>query len=284
MRELLALLLLAGAQPLAAQVPAELARERVEFAHWLATDPLSPYAAVGLQPIGRGVSIGVEPADIPLPGVPRGVITEEAGSVALTSGSSRRSLPRLRPTSLGGGYRLLVSGSSGRTLVAVYGAPRRVKSPSFYDYRPDLRFQGRLEAPERRGRFRILGLEGAETEAVEAGLLRLIVSGTEARLRVYRVGPADEEDAPLLIFFRDETNGRGTYPAGRFLELIPAGNGEYQVDFNRARNPFCAYSSVFPCPAPWPGNSVAAIIPAGERYDSDGQDAGASPPDPGSRP
>jgi uncharacterized protein (DUF1684 family) len=50
------------------------------------------------------------------------------------------------------------------------------------------------------------------------------------------------------------------------VSLAPLGNGKFLLDFNRARNPFCAYSSVFPCPAPWPGNTIAARVEAGETY------------------
>ncbi|MFN8647854.1 MAG: hypothetical protein U0104_13880, partial [Gemmatimonadales bacterium] len=73
----LALLLLV-ALPLGAQTPAaDVARERAEFTAWLAGDALSPYAALGLQPIGPGISVGAEPSDLPLQGVPRGLLKEE---------------------------------------------------------------------------------------------------------------------------------------------------------------------------------------------------------------
>jgi uncharacterized protein (DUF1684 family) len=108
-----------------------------------------------------------------------------------------------------------------------------------------------------------------ETEAVEAGFATATLGRNRLRLRVYRVGEADDEEAPLLVFFRDSTNGRGSYPAGRFVELVPQESGRYRLDFNRARNPFCAYSTVFPCPAPWPGNVIPAMIRAGERYPAD---------------
>ena len=54
------------------------------------------------------------------------------------------------------------------------------------------------------------------------------------------------------------------------MALAPAAAGRYRLDFNRARNPFCAYSSAYPCPAPWPGNTVPASVTAGERYDGGG--------------
>ena len=85
-------------------------------------------------------------------------------------------------------------------------------------------------------------------------------------LRRYAVPGATPEESELEVYFRDRTNGRGTYPGGRFVSLVPADAGTYILDFNRARNPFCAYSSVYPCPAPWRGNSIPAAIEAGERY------------------
>jgi uncharacterized protein (DUF1684 family) len=88
------------------------------------------------------------------------------------------------------------------------------------------------------------------------------------------------EESELEIFFRDETNGRGTYPAGRFVSLVPLAAGRYRLDFNRARNPFCAYSSAYPCPAPWPGNAIPAPVTAGERYAGGGVSAPSTPPEP----
>ena len=85
-------------------------------------------------------------------------------------------------------------------------------------------------------------------------------------LRVRRFPGASDDEAELEIYFRDGTSGQGSYPAGRFVSLDPIGGGRYRLDFNRARNPFCAYSSVYPCPAPWPGNTIAGRIEAGERY------------------
>jgi uncharacterized protein (DUF1684 family) len=78
--------------------------------------------------------------------------------------------------------------------------------------------------------------------------------------------PGDADETDLQIYFRDATSGQGSYPAGRFVSLTPLRDGRYLVDFNRARNPFCAYSSVYPCPAPWPGNSLSVAVRGGERY------------------
>jgi uncharacterized protein (DUF1684 family) len=265
---LAALVLLVSCQavpPLAAQVPAPLARDRAEFADWLATAPLSPYAILALQPIGEGISVGYEPADIPLPIRSRGMARETPGGVSLIGDSLRLALPRGRPVRLDR-FTLLATGASGRSVLAVYAAARGARAPEYFPYAASLVLTARLQPPERRGTFRTLGLDGAETEAIEAGFVPVTIGGTPTRLRVYRLGTEDRDEPELAIFFRDRTNGRETYPAGRFVVLEPLPGGEYRLDFNRARNPFCAYSSVYPCPAPWPGNQIGTTIPAGEKY------------------
>jgi hypothetical protein len=250
---------------LVGQAPADLDRERREFASWLETAPLSPFAILALHPVGQGISIGSEPADIPLAISARGIAREEGNRVVLDRGDQRLTLPRGRAVEVGG-YRLVAGGPPGRAVVAAFGAVRRYRAPTYYRHAPAWVVTATLEPPERRGVFRTLGPDGVETEATEIGFARFRLSEERVRLRVYRVGGLEDEEAPLLAFFRDGTNGRGTYPAGRFVELVPLGDGRYQLDFNRASNPYCAYSTVFPCPAPWAGNAIRTSIPAGERY------------------
>ena len=99
----------------------------------------------------------------------------------------------------------------------------------------------------------MLGLDGVEVDAVEAGSVVVPIGGTRTRLIVRRLPVSGGEESELEIFFRDATSGNGTYPAGRFVALVPESPGRYRLDFNRARNPFCAYSSAYACPAPWRG-------------------------------
>ncbi len=268
-RRVLGLALLLGVvatPPLPAQ-QGDLARERQEFATWLGAAPLSPYAAVAVQPIGTGIVLGPAEADIPLAGFARSVVKEERGAVTLDDGRTRRPLPRNTAVHLGN-YRFMVTGTAGRTQLVVYGAVQGTHAPQYYPPAPGVVYTVPLESPERKGTFRTLGADGLETEATEAGFITLPVAGKPARLRVYRMGSPDDDEAELQVFFRDSTNGNGSYPAGRFVTLDPAGGGRYRVDLNRARNPFCAYNSVFPCPAPWPGNTIPAAVKAGEQYET----------------
>jgi thiol-disulfide isomerase/thioredoxin len=257
--------LLAIVLPLSAQLPPDLARERTEYATWLTTAATSPFAAVAVQPVGAGLRLGPDDADIPLAGVPEFRVTEASGMVTLESPAGRRTLPRERPTAVGR-YTVRVQGPPGRALLAVFGARRGAKSPDYFQYDPALTFYARLIPPVHPGTPRLLAPDGVEVEAQEAGTVEIQVGGARVKLLVRRFPSEAGGESELLIYFRDETNGHGTYPAGRFVTLLPAGGNRYRLDLNRAGNPFCAYSSVYPCPAPWRGNSIPTPVKAGERY------------------
>ncbi len=258
--------LAALAAPLQPQTPPpDIAQERSAYAEWLARAPSSPLAAVAQQPIGPGIRLGPPDADVPLDGVGEHRVTERNGVVRLEGPDGARVIPAGRPIALGS-YSVSSGGVAGRRVVTVYGPSREAKTADYYPYDPNLVFVGPMSPPEQPGKLRVLALDGIETEAAEAGTVVVPIGGRPVRLRVRRIPTGIEDEAELEIFFRDGTNAEGTYPAGRFVALVPVGDGRYRLDFNRARNPFCAYSSAFPCPAPWRGNTIEAKVEAGERY------------------
>ena len=54
-------------------------------------------------------------------------------------------------------------------------------------------------------------------------------------------------------------------PAGRYLEIRPTSTGFYNIDFNAAFNPTCAYNASYDCPYPPPSNRLKVEIKAGEK-------------------
>lgn len=269
--------LAAGASSLAAQAaPSSATAERADYIAWLTTATTSPLAALAQQPIGAGLRLGPADADIPLDGVAPERVSQRGGRITLARGDVARALARGVPVRLGA-YTLVADGPPGRAVLTVFGPHRAGKRPLHFARRPDLVFVGPLLPPETKGTVRVLGVDGIEVEAAEAGSVLLPIGGGRVRLRVRRLPVTGGEESELEIFFRDATNGRGTYPAGRFVALVPERDGRYRLDFNRARNPFCAYSSAYPCPAPWRGNVIPAPVDAGERYAGDGLDAPSAP-------
>jgi uncharacterized protein (DUF1684 family) len=71
----------------------------------------------------------------------------------------------------------------------------------------------------------------------------------------------------LLLLFTDETNGKTTYGGGRYIDMRENEfkNGEVTLDFNKAYNPYCAFSSGYSCPKPPDENHLTIAVEAGEK-------------------
>jgi uncharacterized protein (DUF1684 family) len=77
---------------------------------------------------------------------------------------------------------------------------------------------------------------------------------------------ADETDMRrLFVPFGDLTNRTETYPGGRYLDLDRTATGIYDLDFNKAYNPFCYYNASYDCPIPPPENRLDIAVLAGEK-------------------
>lgn len=71
----------------------------------------------------------------------------------------------------------------------------------------------------------------------------------------------------LFLPFKDITNGQQTYGGGRYLDLRLADikDNTLLLDFNKAYNPYCAYSDGYACPIPPKENVLPIAILAGEK-------------------
>lgn len=263
-RRMLAGVLILLARNLPAQVPPDLATERAGYTAWLKTAPNSPLAAIANQTVGTGLRLGPPDSDIPLAGLPEHQVLPGGTTLMVKGPGFERPISRGHPFRIGR-YALYLSGNGTGTTLTVFGDSSAKDPPGYYDYDPSLVFRGPLMRLEHPQGVRVLASDGMDAEATEVGSFSIPLGGG-TQLRVLRIPVAGSEESDLEIFFQDETNDKGSYPAGRFVSLIPAAGGQFRLDFNRARNPYCAYSAVYPCPAPWRGNAIHAEIRAGERY------------------
>lgn len=71
----------------------------------------------------------------------------------------------------------------------------------------------------------------------------------------------------LFIPFTDVTTGLQTYGSGRYIDLLIGDikNDMLTIDFNKAYNPYCAYSAGYQCPVPPKENSLLMSVTAGEK-------------------
>jgi hypothetical protein len=98
-----------------------------------------------------------------------------------------------------------------------------------------------------------------EEETLE-GYLRFRIDDTEYTIDPLRVG--DE----LFIIFADETSGVESYGAGRYFYTdLPDEEGAVIMDFNKAYNMPCVFTSFATCSLPPRGNRLPIKATAGEK-------------------
>jgi uncharacterized protein len=95
------------------------------------------------------------------------------------------------------------------------------------------------------------------------GELAFSLGGRKLTLRVFHAG--EGVGTSVFVPFRDLTSGRESYGAGRYLTLELNESDEYDLDFNRAFNPYCAYTDDYECGFPPAENDLPVAVRAGEK-------------------
>jgi uncharacterized protein len=111
---------------------------------------------------------------------------------------------------------------------------------------------------------------GTGQQYVRYALLKFVLKGKPMQLTVYRsiaLTQVPEYKDYLFLPFTDDTNGTGTYGGGRYIDMsVKDFNGNSVViDFNKAYNPYCAFSGRYSCPKPPDENHLQIAIQAGEK-------------------
>lgn len=136
----------------------------------------------------------------------------------------------------------------------------------YFPLDPKLRFKLPLYEYEDKQKIGVETTEGGKREFIRWGEFRFEVNRKYCVLHAYKDTWSDDR---LWVPFRDETSGKETYGAGRYLDLEPerhlTSDGKWILDFNRAYNPWCAYSEAYTCPFIPPENWLEVPIKAGEK-------------------
>ena len=103
-------------------------------------------------------------------------------------------------------------------------------------------------------------------EYVKYGEAHFSIDGKAFVLSLFKsTQPYDEPGYEDYLFlpFTDLTSGDGSYGGGRFLDQRIPKEDTIVIDFNKAYNPYCAYSPRFSCPIPPKENDLKIRIEAG---------------------
>jgi uncharacterized protein (DUF1684 family) len=239
-------------------------------------------AVVGLFWLKDGAnSLGSDPAsDILLPeGAPprAGVIEFRGGKAVLhaktTSGVRHKGRPverlEMRSDEAGepdaveiGSLTMFIIKRGGRYAVRVKDANSRARREfsgmRWYAVNESFKVEAQFFPYEKMKDIEIPNIVGNVEIMKSPGYVVFEMAGREGRLEPVISGKQ------LLFIFSDPTNGKATYPAGRFLYTEMAEGGRLTLDFNQAVNPPCAFTKFATCPLPPRQNRLKVAIEAGE--------------------
>ena len=114
------------------------------------------------------------------------------------------------------------------------------------------------------------GTKIPQKDFIRYGKLFFTIHDTTLQLTVFQsktLPKTDEYKNLLFIPFADATSGDETYGTGRYIDISINDiiNNTVVIDFNKAYNPYCAYSTGYNCPIPPAENYLAVAVKAGER-------------------
>ena len=153
-----------------------------------------------------------------------------------------------------------------------YG-PLKSDQVAFLDYFPidaGYKVNAKIEVLFNEPVFRMPTYDGTSNEYKRYAIITFTLHGKEHTLNIYQSVALFQNPAyknHLFLPFLDLTNGQESYSGGRYIDLstddIKGNNVE--IDFNKAYNPYCAYSNGYRCPVPPVENNLETKIMAGEK-------------------
>jgi uncharacterized protein (DUF1684 family) len=139
---------------------------------------------------------------------------------------------------------------------------REFKGLEYYPVDPKWRIEARFEPYQPPKTIPITNVLSMTDDETSPGALAFEVDG-----KTYRIDPILEKgETDLFVMIADETTGRETYGAGRYLYVSPPdASGKVIIDFNKTYSPPCAFTNFATCPLPPRQNHLPFRIEAGEK-------------------
>lgn len=106
---------------------------------------------------------------------------------------------------------------------------------------------------------------GAQKKYLRYGFFEFSLDGRLHRLEVFKSVHAHGADETLFIPFRDRTSGVETYGDAKYIDIPENERSIYELDFNKAYNPYCVYNQNYVCPLAPKENWLDIEISAGEK-------------------
>jgi uncharacterized protein len=142
-------------------------------------------------------------------------------------------------------------------------ARRRFKGLRYFPIKPSFRVTARFVAHPKPVTLTVPSTIDQPQRLPSPGRAEFDIAGKKLRLDA----ALEDGEQQLMFIFRDETSGKSSYGAGRFLYTDLPKDGKVVLDFNKAYSPPCAFTAHATCPLPPPQNHLPVAVEAGEMYD-----------------
>jgi uncharacterized protein (DUF1684 family) len=139
---------------------------------------------------------------------------------------------------------------------------RDFKGLEYYPIDPKWRVEARFEPYQPPKTIPITNVLSMTDDEMSPGAFAFEIDG-----KTYRIDPILEKgETDLFVMIADDTTGKETYGAGRYLYVSPPdANNKVVIDFNKAYSPPCAFTNYATCPLPPRQNHLPLRIEAGEK-------------------
>lgn len=140
----------------------------------------------------------------------------------------------------------------------------------FYDADSNYKISADVEMLKNEKVFKMPTYDGTSKEFYRYAKINFNLNDKAITVTLYKsIALANNPAYKDLLFlpFTDETNNVETYGGGRYIDLSSKeiSDNKIEVDFNKAYNPYCAYSDGYRCPVPPEENNLELAIKAGEK-------------------
>tara|TARA_R110000744_G_scaffold88464_3_gene172492 strand:- start:6862 stop:7461 length:600 start_codon:yes stop_codon:yes gene_type:complete len=143
---------------------------------------------------------------------------------------------------------------------------REFKGHDFYQINELLRVEGKFIRAQNPVPFKMKTTTKRTPTYEKYGEVVFDYGNKQYKLNIYQshsLRQTEKYKNHLFLPFTDLTNGEDTYGGGRYIDLSIPNSDRIIIDFNKAYNPYCAYSSTSSCPIPPKENDLDLKIEAG---------------------
>jgi uncharacterized protein (DUF1684 family) len=135
---------------------------------------------------------------------------------------------------------------------------------NYYDINKSYKIQASVTVNTHPESITLKMSDGSKTEYLKYARIEFSLREQPQVLTLLKQSESKEDPLVFLPFY-DKTSAFETYGGGRYLDMEYHNEKTITIDFNKAYNPYCAYTDSYRCPLPPRENEITVPVEAGEK-------------------